>query len=112
MSGSYPPATWNVAELDECRTNNHLEGWHSKMRKVVGKAHPNVYELVRTFKMEQAAVEVQIMQIAAGARRPPRSSQTIEKNSRIAELKRRFLANELALLDYLTALAGHTNLVV
>ncbi len=41
------------------------------MRKVVGKAHPNVYELVCTFKMEQAAVEVHIMQIAAGARRPP-----------------------------------------
>ena len=23
------------------RTNNHVEGWHSQLKKVVGKAHPN-----------------------------------------------------------------------
>ena len=23
------------------RTNNHIEGWHTTLKKVVGKAHPN-----------------------------------------------------------------------
>ncbi len=26
MSGRYSPATWNVHEVDECQTNNHIEG--------------------------------------------------------------------------------------
>ncbi len=68
MSGRYSPATWNVHEVDEYRTNNHIEGWHSKMRKVVGKAYRNVFELVRVFKMKQASVDVTTAQISAGAR--------------------------------------------
>ncbi len=36
ISGSYPPSTWNVHDLDDCRTNNHIEGWHSKLKKVLG----------------------------------------------------------------------------
>ena len=46
LMGSYPLALWNVYESDT-RTNNHIEGWHSKLKKVVGKAHPNVYEIVK-----------------------------------------------------------------
>ena len=38
--------------------NNHAEGWHSKLRKLAGKAHPNIYEVVSLFKSEQAATEV------------------------------------------------------
>ena len=52
MSGHYPPVTWNVHDLSSYRTNNHIEGWHSKLKKVVGKAHPNVFEIVRVFQME------------------------------------------------------------
>lgn len=36
------------------KTNNHLEGWHSKTRQAIGKPRPNVYELVKIFKSEQA----------------------------------------------------------
>ena len=38
-----------------------LLGWHSKLSKLVGKAHPNIYEAVS----EQAANEVTLMQLAA-----------------------------------------------
>ena len=55
LSGSFSSVLWNVHDLGYCRTNNHLEGWHSKLKKVVGKAHPNVFEIVHTFKLEQAA---------------------------------------------------------
>ena len=56
MSGAYPLSSWNVHNLSS-RTNNHMEGWHSKL---VGKAHPNVFEIVHVFKMEQAAVDVAV----------------------------------------------------
>ena len=86
MSGAYPLSSWNVHNLS-CRTNNHMEGWHSKLKKVVGKAHPNVFEIVRIFKMEQAAVDVAVAQLLAGAHPPVRSQAAIEKDTKIEELK-------------------------
>ena len=47
--------------MDGPHTNNHAEGWHSKVRKLAGKVHPNIYEVVRLFKLEQAATEVTLM---------------------------------------------------
>ena len=40
LVGNYPPVLWNVYETQQTRTNNRLEGWHSKMKKVVGKSPP------------------------------------------------------------------------
>ena len=37
-----------------------------KIRKLAGKAHPNIYEAVELFKAEQTATEVSLMQLAAG----------------------------------------------
>ncbi len=112
LHGIYPPAVWNVHDLGDCCTNNHIEGWHSRLKKVVGKSHPNVYEIVRTFKMEQVAVEVAIAQLQGGARPPSQSRVTVDKNRKISELKRRFADNAITLQDYISGLAGHTNLVV
>ena len=57
---------WNMYSLDGPRTNNNTEGWHSKIRKLAGKAHPNIYETVELFKAEQTATEVSLIQLAAG----------------------------------------------
>ena len=66
LVGSYPLPLWNVFESGSTRTNNHVEGWH-RLKKVVGKVHPNVLEIVETFKKEQASTEVSIAQLATGA---------------------------------------------
>ncbi len=66
LNGMFPVRMWNVYALEGPRTNNHAEGWHSKVRKLAGKAHPNIYEAVTLFQSEQAATEVSIMQLAAG----------------------------------------------
>ena len=111
ISGNFPPALWNISEIGDCRTNHNLEGWHSKLKKVVGKAHPNVFEIVRTFKLEQAAAEVSVAQLQAGAHPPPKPRAILQKNKKIAELKRRFTNNELNLEQYIKALSGHTSLL-
>ena len=36
------------------------------MKKIAGKPHLNIYELVSLFKAEQAATEVSLQQLAAG----------------------------------------------
>ena len=65
FDGMFPVCMWNVYALEGPRTNNHAEGWHSKVQKLAGKAHPNIYEAVTLFQSEQIATEVSIMQLAA-----------------------------------------------
>ena len=40
---NFPVRMWNVHYLDGPHTNNHAKGWHSKVRKLAGKVHPNIY---------------------------------------------------------------------
>ena len=43
---------------DGPRTNNNLEGWHNKVKKIAGKGHLNIFEMVELFKFKQASSEV------------------------------------------------------
>ena len=74
LVGNYPLPLWNVFESGSVCTNNHVEGWHSRL-KVVGKAHPNIFEIVEVFK-EQASTEVSLAQLSAGAA-PPRHRRRV-----------------------------------
>ena len=38
--------------------NNHVEGWHSRLKKVVGKPHPNIYEIIDVFKREEVSTKM------------------------------------------------------
>ena len=76
-----------------------------------GKAHPNVFEIVRVFKMEQAAVDVAVAQLLAGARPPVRSRAAIEKDTKIEELKAKFTNNIISMDSFICGLSGHTNLL-
>ena len=60
-----------------------------KRWKVVGKAHPNVFENVESFKKEQAATEVSLAQLAAGAGPPQSRRKVIRRDKMIAKLKNR-----------------------
>ena len=39
----------NVHDTDSVRTNNHVEGWHSRLKRL-GKPYPNIYECVQIFQ--------------------------------------------------------------
>ena len=77
------------------RTNNNVEGWHNK--RVVRKAHPNVYELIEIFKQEQAHTEVSTAQLATGSQPPKRVKKFIAKDKRIEELKKMFSQDTISL---------------
>lgn len=67
----YPPITWNQfdAALDgEHKTNNISEGWHNRFNLLVGKAHPDLYSLLKEFQKEQADSESMIAELSAGKR--------------------------------------------
>ena len=55
----------NSGTLKGLRTNNNTEEWHSKLRKLAGKAH-SIYKAVTLFQSEHAVIEISLMQLAAG----------------------------------------------
>ena len=54
IDGNFPICLWNVYTQEGPCTNNNAEKWHSKMKKLAGKSHPNMYAAVPFFKSEQA----------------------------------------------------------
>ena len=50
----FPIELWsqydNIAGI---RTNNHLEGWHSKLNRAINRPHPNTFALSELLKEEQ-----------------------------------------------------------
>jgi len=61
---------WNYFNFEGPRTNNHVEGWHSRLKKVVGKPHPNIYEIIDVFKREEASTKIKMQMLEAGAAGP------------------------------------------
>ena len=90
VSRSISPTLWNVFELEvhSPRTNNHLEGWHNKLKRIARKAHLNLFEIMTLFKQEQADTEVTLAQLATGAKPPRRANKDIQKDKRIQILKK------------------------
>ena len=72
ISGQYRFRQWNYFDFQGPRTNNNVEGWHSRLKKVVGKPHPNLYEIIDVFKREEASTKVKLLILQAGAQQAPR----------------------------------------
>lgn len=53
------PRNWSIYQLT-IRTNNDVEGWHSRINKDIGKAHPSFYVLVPALKREADLVDLSI----------------------------------------------------
>ena len=87
LVGNYPLIMWNVYRSDGFQTNNHLKGWHNCLKRLVGKAHPNIYEFVKVIQKEQTATEVFVLLLEAGALPPWRALKAINRDQKIQELK-------------------------
>ena len=67
----FPPRLWNVHEA--ClsgfqRTNNYVEGWHSKFSKLIVTPYANFWKFLENLKKEQRNTEQQMIQIEGGHR--------------------------------------------
>ena len=62
---------WNYYDY---RTNNHIEGWHTTLKKMVGKAHPN-FEISEVMKNQQESSEMKLEQLELGGRAPSRKKK-------------------------------------
>ena len=107
LVGQFSLTQWNVFANSSFRTNNHVEGWHNRLKRVVVKSHPNLYELIEVLQREQSANEISLIQLQAGARPPRRALRTINRDRNIEQLKQRF--NEIPLEEYIRGMSAHTN---
>ncbi|XP_067671655.1 uncharacterized protein [Haliotis asinina] len=70
IEGDLHRPQWNHHDSDGPRTNNHLEGWHSRLKRLVGRAHPNIFEIIKFLAKEQTHTEVRLLQFTGGQKRP------------------------------------------
>ena len=96
---------WNVYQAMGPRTNNHLEGCHNRLHKIVGKPHPNLFELIRTFQQEEARTHMTILQLATGGRSRPHKNWCVEIDRKIKTMMQRFEDSTISLTDYLSGLS-------
>lgn len=97
---------WNHFTHDGPRTTNHLEGWHSKIKKQIQTAHPNIYSFINHIKQIQAVNEVNIIQIAAGGLPARKRRKYRNIDNRLQQLKQRLRNNEMTVVQYADA-ASH-----
>ena len=104
LDGDFPPAMWNVHRA-AIRTNNMVEGWHSRLNKVIGCSHPNTYQLIAVLKKEQATTEMTQRRADTGAPPPPRRRKYRDLDTRLDRLRGQFRQGQMTTDGYLRALS-------
>jgi hypothetical protein len=99
-------STWNHFDTEGPRTTNHVEGWHGKVNKICRHAHPNIYAMLTLLQSMQATNEAKMIQLVAGGKVRKRRKVYIELDTRLQQLKTRYLNGQLGLLEYADA-ASH-----
>ena len=62
-----------------------MEGWHSQLKKIVRKSHPNIFEIIDVMCKEQATTEMKLNQFEAGAMRPS-PKKCVQRDARLTTL--------------------------
>ncbi|XP_064483521.1 uncharacterized protein LOC135396466 isoform X1 [Ornithodoros turicata] len=101
MGGTYPIRSWNQYGNRGPRTNNFLDSCHRKIKKVLGKAHTNIYTCLEALKREEARQTTSLRQVLAGSQRRQRLRKWQLKDRAIADLERQYAENEIPMTLFL-----------
>ncbi len=58
---------------------------HNRLKRLVGKAHRNIYKFVEVLQREQTATEVSLTQLEARVRPPRRAQRAVNRDRKIKE---------------------------
>ena len=100
LDGNFTPKLWNV-HSSSMRTNNMVEGWHSKLNKRLRKSHPNIYELINYLKKEQGKTELTVSQTRLGAPAQKRKKKYRQLEGRIQSLTTQHKEGRLSAQEFL-----------
>lgn len=97
---------WSRYEVEGPRTNNHLEGFHSALKKAVGSAHPNIYKFIEAIKKEQKNNELKLLQLETGGQVARKNTKYVRMEGKIQLLIQRYKNNELVIPQFLDQVGG------
>ena len=107
IEGNFPLIHWNYFNQQHPRTNNNVEGWHSRMKKIISKPHPNIFSWIEFIQREEAITKAKILSFRTGATVRQRR-QMKEKEKRIQTLFEHFNGGDINLDEYLGAIKHQT----
>ena len=103
----FPIEIWNnYAGLHIIRTTNHLESWHNKMNRELGRPHPNLFRAIELFKEQQAEMEETLRLLQASGRPPIQRRKYRLVTERLVRLKARLERGEVTAHHYAGAVGG------
>ncbi len=103
IDGNFLPRTWNYYTYEGPRTNNHLKGWHNRLKFICGKAHPDFLEFIELLQKEQVSME-----LAGGRQRRARR----KKLYRVKNVSRDSVQNLVMVIGSLTLYFVHCPIVL
>ena len=80
---------WNMHNrvLNELpRTNNNLEGWHTRFSTMFRQTHPSIWEFIDKLNLDASHNRMSMAQMLAGAPPPPQKRVYRDVNARIVTL--------------------------
>lgn len=87
----------------EQRTANHLEGYHSKLKRGIQHTHPNIFSLITLLQRMKLAKAVRMLQYAARVVRPTKGGKYRFLQRRLAVLKQPLKSEEITRKNYADA---------
>jgi hypothetical protein len=103
INNVYEHELWNH-HGSKVRTNNHIEGFHSKLNKLVKAAKPHIFKMVNVIKRQEDLTSVKYIQLQKRTR--PQSNTEQLKNVKIQALKDKYeLDEDYDLVDYMLDLS-------
>ena len=79
---------WVLNELP--RTNNNLEGQHTRFSTMSRQTHPSIWEFIDTLKLDASHNRMLIAQMLPGEAPPPQKRVYRDVNARIVTLAQRY----------------------
>ncbi|CAG7729356.1 unnamed protein product [Allacma fusca] len=105
-SSRFEPQLWNMYHsvlTDTHRTNNNIEGWHSRFESLIGAHHPMIWKFIQVLQKEQNVTRAKTIQFLAGAEPPPSKKKYRLLNSRLKMVVEDF--NNRTVMDYLRSIS-------
>ena len=97
----FPIHMWNHFEEND-RTNNPVEGYHSKLKKFL-RHHPNIWVFIKKIQSEESVATLKYLRIKDGSFiSRNRNTKDLQRDLFIQNLKVKYLRGEITLMEYLT----------
>ena len=98
-----PDLVWNVHQTST-RTNNMVEGWHSRLNRYVRRLHPNLHQLVKELQKEQAMTQLTVQRARLGGAPPARRMKYVRIDEEVQRLTHKFDLDEITPMEYISGL--------